>query len=100
AEALLGAELADGPTAARTALARALAEPHGADVVRVRLHPADHELVVSATDADLAVPAGIELVADASLARGEAVGELEAGYLDARLGTAVERARTALGVDR
>jgi flagellar assembly protein FliH len=40
--------------------------------------------------------AGVELSPDASIARGDAVADLPVGYLDARIGTAVARARAAI----
>lgn len=101
AEALLGAELRDGDASAQAALRRALSVCDDG-IVRIRLHPAD----LAALDASLATlpgdlqpPAGVVLVADATLEPGDAVSELEEGYLDARIATAVERVRAALGVD-
>ncbi|TRW45625.1 FliH/SctL family protein [Georgenia yuyongxinii] len=101
AEALLGAELADDDTSARTALTRALTEAGEDDVVRVRLNPEDHahlRTMLEAQPGTLDIPAGIELVPDPSLARGDAVSELTEGFLDARLGSALARARAALEV--
>ncbi|WP_448070892.1 FliH/SctL family protein [Georgenia yuyongxinii] len=101
AEALLGAELADDDTSARTALTRALTEAGEDDVVRVRLNPDDHahlRAMLEAQPGTLDIPAGIELVPDPALGRGDAVSELTEGFLDARLGTAVARARAALEV--
>ncbi|WP_152204613.1 FliH/SctL family protein, partial [Georgenia thermotolerans] len=103
AQALLGAELSDDDTSARTALARALGEAGDDDVVRVRLNPEDHahlRAMLEAHPGELDIPAGVELVPDAALARGDAVSELTEGYLDARLGAALARARAALEVRR
>ncbi len=91
AEALLGQELQHGPSSARAALARALGGGDGEQVRAVRLHPAD-----LAELASIDVPAGLALVADASLQRGDAVGECENGRLDARLGAALTRVRAVL----
>ncbi len=92
AEALLGQALQDGPSSARAAVARALGAADGEEVRAVRLHPADLAEIPS-TD----VPAGLTLVADGSLQRGDAVAECPNGHLDARLGTALTRVRDALG---
>jgi flagellar assembly protein FliH len=93
AQAVLGAELADGDDRARAALARALRLPLDAGVHTVRLHPADLAVL---TSAGATAPAGVQLVADASLHPGDAVSELADGFLDARISTAVERALRAL----
>jgi flagellar assembly protein FliH len=96
AEAIIGHALSDETTAVRFALGRSsdiagaggsLARPH-----TVRLHPDDLALLDAAVEAP-----GVTLVADASLVRGDAVSEFPDGYLDARIGSALERARTALG---
>jgi flagellar assembly protein FliH len=42
------------------------------------------------------LPVGVALVADPTLAPGDAVSEFPGGYLDARIESAVERARCAL----
>ncbi len=57
---------------------------------RIRLNPAD---VAAATTA---APAGVEIVADASVEPGSSIVELERGELDARIGAALDRARAAL----
>jgi flagellar assembly protein FliH len=100
AQTVLGAELADGEDRARAALARALSLPLDAGVQTIRLHPADLAVLTAAGAARDDVPAGVQLVADASLRPGDAVSELPDGFLDARISTAVERALHALaGVD-
>lgn len=91
AEVIVGCELSDAPHAARAALARAMSEPDASDVVSVRLHPDDLALVADVLDAS-----GVELVADAGLARGDAVAVYPDGELDARIGSAIGRARAAL----
>lgn len=88
AEAIVGVHLADRPHAAHAALARATSDPQGA-VVAVRLHPDDVRLLAE-TGVD------VPLVPDRTLRPGDAVAELEQGFLDARVHTAVERARAAL----
>ncbi|MFK4295757.1 flagellar assembly protein FliH [Arthrobacter sp. GAS37] len=94
AEALLGYELNDGGNTARAALARAFGAVSGVETVTaVRLHPAD----LAALDAvDVGSVAGVELKADAALNPGDAIAEYPQGWLDARLSTAVDRAKAAL----
>ena len=95
AQAVLGRELADSDDGGRLALARALSLPPDVEVQTVRVHPLDLQVLIGAgVMADL--PAGIELVADRNLSPGDAVAEFPDGFLDARIGTAVERARRAL----
>lgn len=101
AEAVLGFELADGETSARVALTRALTLSGDVELVRVRMNPEDLAHLRSALErhpTGLDLPPGVDLVADESLAPGEAISELDEGYLDARISTAVSRAREALGV--
>jgi flagellar assembly protein FliH len=90
AEAIVGVQLGDREHAARAALARATSHAHGATVA-VRLHPDDMGLLAGSGAAD------VTLVPDVTLLPGDAVAELEHGFLDARVRTAVERARDALG---
>lgn len=90
AEAVLGVELSDGATGAVAALARVAAAE--VEPVVVRLNPDD----LRALGTDPQLPDGARLVADASLGRGDAVAELPDGWLDARIGTALDRARAAL----
>ncbi|WP_442543553.1 FliH/SctL family protein [Arthrobacter sp. KN11-1C] len=96
AEAILGYELNDGANTARAALARALATASDVQTVTtVRLHPED-----LAALAAVGSVAGVEIKADPALDRGDAIAEYPQGWLDARLGTAVDRAKTALlGID-
>ena len=91
AEAVVGRELATGDGAARTALERASGEavPEGS---LVRLNPGDIE-VIAGTGTTWA---GLELVPDGSLDRGDAVIELAHGSIDARVSAALARARAAL----
>ncbi|MBD8583227.1 hypothetical protein IFT90_01500 [Frigoribacterium sp. CFBP 8766] len=76
---------------ARAAVARALDGLDRSLVVGVRLHPAD-----LAALGDAVAASSVPLVADARLARGDAEVDLPAGLVDARLVTALTRARTAL----
>jgi flagellar assembly protein FliH len=92
AEAILGRELADTDTSARAALARALAETPSAGVRTVRMHPADLTVLAGT----ITETPGVILTADGSLDRGDAFAEFEAGHLDARIGSALARARAAL----
>ncbi|MFP3467128.1 FliH/SctL family protein [Leifsonia sp. SIMBA_070] len=92
ASAVVGVALEDRLSAARAAVERILsAGPPGAVPV-VRLHPDD---IAELERAELA---GQEprLVADASLARGDAIGELPTGWLDGRIHSALQRAKEAL----
>lgn len=76
---------------ARATVARALASIDPDAVVTLRLAPSD-----------VAALAGTELpvvvVADPSLRPGDAVADLPHGVLDARIASALDRARTALGL--
>lgn len=92
AEAILGYELADGRKSARSALARALAGATPAEVVTVRMNPADLA-VLDETDIR---KAEVRLTADAALAPGDAIAVLPDGLLDARIGAALARAKQAL----
>lgn len=96
AEAILGYELADGHRTARAALNRALGQPD-ATVTVVRLHPGD---VAALEAAGVVLPPGVELKADAALNPGDAIGDYQQGWIDARLGAALDRARQALLGDR
>ncbi|TFB60513.1 MULTISPECIES: hypothetical protein [unclassified Cryobacterium] len=103
AEAILGYSLGDADASARAALGRALATGvTGATVTTgalgtvrphsVRMNPADLALIDLITRAD----AGVDFTADADLARGDAIAEFPDGFLDARIGTALTRAKAAL----
>jgi flagellar assembly protein FliH len=76
---------------AEATVRRALASVDRTVPVAVRLSPAD-----AARVADLALP--VPVVADPALHDGDAVVDLPDGLLDARIATALDRARTALGV--
>lgn len=98
ARAVLGSELSDHQHAARAALARVLEHPRLPDVVTVRLHP-DDVAALRAVDALPQSPA-VTVVADPGLCRGDAVAEHADGMLDARIGSALERARAVLEGER
>lgn len=93
ARAVVGHELADSETSARSALHRALAVPHDVRTQTVRLNPSDIAALRSAGADEVA---GVELVADPSLARGDAVSTFEGGFFDARIRSAFDRALLAL----
>ncbi|MFJ3490320.1 FliH/SctL family protein [Leifsonia aquatica] len=114
ASAVVGDALGDRVAAARAAVARALSGETAGEVAVVRLNPDDLALLVeaeveaeaeeqAASDGNArtssALITGIpapRLVPDPSIAPGDAVGELPAGWLDARISTALARAREAL----
>lgn len=97
AEAVLRYEFDDGERTARAALRRALSAggggPESPAPVAVRLHPADIAVLETA---GVEASTGVELIPDSSLTRGDAVAHYPAGWLDARVGAALSRARAAL----
>lgn len=92
AEAVIGHELSDGPGSARAALFRALDAVAPAEPSSVRLNPGDLALI----DPEVRARSGVALVADASLQPGDAIADMPNGYLDARIGTALSRAKATL----
>lgn len=111
AEAIIGHTLADETTAVRAALGRTIADaPAGSSAAsrtinqtagRTATHTASHTVRLNphdlaALDVAAVAEAGVTLVADATLSRGDAVSEFPDGYLDARIGSALQRARAAL----
>ncbi|WP_168443199.1 FliH/SctL family protein [Microbacterium sp. A20] len=92
AELIVGAELSDAGSSAAAAARRVLAAAEPAEIREVRLHPDDLRTLQTA-DAQLTAFA---LVADDTLERGDAVATLAHGHIDARIGSALERARRAL----
>ncbi|MEV8213503.1 FliH/SctL family protein [Leifsonia sp. NPDC077715] len=92
ASTVVGVALGDRVAAARAAVERVVAAADGGAVPVVRLHPADVEELHGAGLA----PEDVRLVADPSLARGDAIGELPGGWLDARIREALARAREVL----
>ena len=99
AEAILGRELAVAANPGRDALARVLAlAPTGRPVV-VRLNPTDHALLSEDGDgAHEFDERQVTLVADPSLASGDAVAVCDATEIDGRLDTALARAKEVLGL--
>lgn len=94
ATAVLGAELGDASAAARAALARVLDDPHLPEHdVELHLHPRD---AAALAEAGLALPEGLTVVPDPHLAPGDARAVHPAGFLDACVSTALDRAREAL----
>lgn len=91
AEALLGAELSDRETGAKAALKRALSMNDPKEIVKVNMNPQDVETLNS-----LGVECPVKLVPDPELDPGDAVAYMPEGLLDARLSSAVQRAREAL----
>ena len=92
AETIIGQALADGEQSAKAALTRALAAVDPATITTIRLNPLD----LGVLDETVRAAAGVSFSADASIARGDAIAVLPLGYLDARIGTAVARARAAI----
>jgi flagellar assembly protein FliH len=58
----------------------------------VRMNPLD----LGVLDDAVRAASGVSFTADASIARGDAIADLPLGYLDARIATAVARARAAM----
>jgi flagellar assembly protein FliH len=99
AAAVLQRELTPGPDSARALLERVLAIPADLGVHTVRLNPADLAQVRALVSAP-ALPAGVELVADPSLAPGDTVSVHPTGYLDGQVRAALDRARRVLLEDQ
>ncbi|WP_431866778.1 FliH/SctL family protein [Microbacterium paraoxydans] len=93
AELILAAELGDAGSSAAAAARRALSATDAAAVRRLRVHPEDLRILAEEAGEGISEMA---LVADDTLARGDAVAELEHGLIDARVGTALARARRAV----
>lgn len=92
AEAVLGKELDNGSASAQAILARVLASQDDAGAPLVRLNPQD----LDALGAESLAVSGLKTVADPAMPPGEAVAEYPEGFLDARISTALDRARQAL----
>ncbi|MFF1876461.1 FliH/SctL family protein [Leifsonia sp. NPDC058230] len=91
AEAVIGSAQSDRLAAARAAVARVLDSEVAGEVGVVRLSPGDLEVL-----APLVSDGEVRFVGDPALAPGDAIGELPDGWLDARIRTALDRAREAL----
>lgn len=92
AEAILGYELNDAPVSAKAALARVIGHADPRMLLTVRMNSHD----IAELDAAGREASSVEIVADDTIARGDAVGDFTDGYLDARIQTALARARAAL----
>ena len=92
AELIVAGELTDAGAAAATAARRALTEADPADIRELRLHPDDLRTLQASGDA----PSAFALVADDTLERGDAVATMDHGHIDARIRSALDRARAAL----
>ncbi|MCU1546857.1 MAG: flagellar assembly protein [Homoserinimonas sp.] len=92
AETIIGVEIADAETSARAALSRALTLVDAAMVQTVRMNPEDLALL----DPALLEQAAVSFTADAAIGRGGAITEFADGFLDARIDTALHRAKVAL----
>lgn len=95
AEAVIGRELADAQDGAAAALRRVLAELSSETElagITVRMHPADAELLAN----DSRLSPKLTIVADTTLQAGDALAEFADGVIDARIGTALQRAKHAL----
>jgi flagellar assembly protein FliH len=93
AEAIIGHELCDEDASARAALARVTAQPITSVVPLVRMNPDDLALLAD----EVLAHQEVTFVPDPQLNRGDAVAEFPDGFLDARIGTALDRAKLALG---
>jgi flagellar assembly protein FliH len=91
ASMIVGRELLDVQHSAIDAVRRALAGAAELPLRDIRLHPADALIVAEAGASD-----GIQIVADPTLQRGDAIADLLDGLVDARVSTALERVRRAL----
>ncbi|MFF1572692.1 FliH/SctL family protein [Leifsonia sp. NPDC058292] len=91
AEAVVGHALGDRLAAAEAAVARVLGDDLAGQVSVIRLNPDD-----AAAIAETATELPVRLVADPAVAAGDAIGELPDGWLDARIRTALDRAREAI----
>lgn len=99
AEELVGVFLRDERRRIAAALERALAVEEEAGVVRIRMHPDDvafYGELAADPEVRAAIPEGVDLIADPLLEPGDAVTELEVGYVDARLSSAMERVRAEI----
>ena len=91
AEAIVGARVRDHENRGRDAVQRVLAVATTGERIRIRLHPADLQIVRTAD-----LPDDVELVPDPTQAPGDAVAQCGATEIDARIGAAVERVREQL----
>ncbi|WP_337004398.1 MULTISPECIES: FliH/SctL family protein [unclassified Microbacterium] len=92
AELIIAGELTDAGAAAAIAARRAFADVEPADIRELRLHPEDLRTLQEFGEE----PTAFALVPDDTLDRGDAVATLDHGHIDARIRSALDRARTAL----
>lgn len=91
-ETILGCTLAATDDTGALAVRRAVAASGNEPLTRVWLNPADlpSEAVAGLREA------GVQMLADATIARGDALAELDDHVLDLRVSTAMDRVRVAL----
>lgn len=95
AEALVAHAMTDEYTRAKAVVARAMSTPAAASAVKIRVSPEDCNLVRSTvSDEETAAL----FVADSTLATGDVIVDLEHGYIDAGIASAVARVRSELGL--
>jgi len=96
-EEILGRESRLSADPGGDAVARALATAPPGRKVRVRLHPTHAEAAATGAPGAAAGSGGrVEGVADPAVAPGDAVAELDPGWIDAGLASAMERVRAVL----
>jgi flagellar assembly protein FliH len=96
AESILGRELADGESSARAAMTRAFSTVEPDVVIDVRVSAVDLA-VLSAHNIE---SSAVRLIGDPTLAQGDAVVSVADGRVDARISSALDRARTEIGLLR
>lgn len=92
AEAVVGSELRQQEHAAAAALRRSVGELDRSQIRAVRMHPD----TLAAIPTDMLQRAEVSLIPDHHLAPGDAVADLNEGFIDARISTALQRCKTAL----
>lgn len=97
AEALVGHDLRTDPDRAPHVLAHVLALAPDHEEVTVRLSPVDHA-TLTADGATPATSRPVRLVADATLAPGDAIAVSGATHIDARIAAGLARVRAALNL--
>ena len=96
AEAIVGAALRDDELRGEAALRRVLSLVPRDEPLTLRLHPFDHDTL---RDREVADRPGVSLVADETLALGDAVAESGVTVVDARISAALDRVRRYLGAE-
>lgn len=95
AEALLGAELTNAETGAKAALRRALSVTDPKEIVKIHMNSRDLEVLQQS-----GVESPVTLIADPEMEAGDAIAYMPEGFLDARLSSAMDRARATLNAIR